>query len=254
MKHIKWKTILFTTAVLWPVSQASAGWMDQVGGLLNDSGLGKTTTSAPASASIGGLSQSDMIAGLKDALRVGSETVVGQLSQSDGFNRDPAIHIPLPDSLQQVKSALSAVGMGAMMDDLELRLNRAAETATPKAKRIFADSIQTMNFDDAKRILNGPNDAATQYFKAKMSNPLAKEMRPIVSNALNQAGAIQAYDNVMGKYQALPFVPDAKANLTQHVLDLGLSGIFLYMAKEEAAIRKNPLKRTTDILQKVFAR
>jgi len=140
------------------------------------------------------------------------------------------------------------------MDDLELRLNRAAEAATPKAKRIFGDSIKAMNFADARKILNGPNDAATQYFKAKMSTPLANEMRPIVAQALNQAGAVQAYDNVMGQYQSLPFVPDVKANLTQHVLDLGLSGIFLYMAKEEAAIRKNPVKRTTDILQKVFSR
>jgi len=252
MKHLNWKSMILTTALLLPVSQASAGWMDQVGGLLNDSGLGKAA--APAAASMGGLSQSDMIAGLKDALRVGSETVVGQLSQSDGFNSDPAIHIPLPENLKTVKSALSAVGMGGLMDDLELRLNRAAEAATPKAKRIFGDSIKAMNFADARKILNGSNDAATQYFKAKMSSPLANEMRPIVAQALNQAGAVQAYDNVMGQYQSLPFVPDVKANLTQHVLDLGLSGIFLYMAKEEAAIRKNPVKRTTDILQKVFSR
>jgi len=256
MNYFNGKAMILMAAVLWPVSQASAGWMDQVGGLLNDSGVGKGA--APISdsvrSSIGGLSQSDMIAGLKDALRVGSETVVGQLSKSDGFNTDPAIHIPLPENMQRVKSALTAVGMGAMMDDLELRLNRAAEAATPKAKRIFGDSIKAMNFADARKILNGPNDAATQYFKGKMSTPLAKEMRPIVAKALNQAGAVQAYDNVMGKYQALPFVPDVKANLTQHVLDLGLSGIFMYMAKEEAAIRKNPVKRTTDILQKVFRR
>ncbi len=252
MNHLNWKFMVLAGFLAWPISQASAGWMDQVGGLLNDSGLNKPT--APAAASMVGLSNSDMIAGLKDALRVGSEDVVGQLSKSNGFNNDPAIHIPLPENLKTVKSALSAVGMGGLMDDLELRLNRAAEAATPKAKRIFGDSIRAMNFADARKILNGPNDAATQYFKGKMSSPLAKEMRPIVSNALNQAGAVQAYDNIMGKYQALPFMPDVKANLTQHVLDLGLSGIFLYMAKEEAAIRKNPVKRTTSILKKVFSR
>jgi len=217
----------------------------------NVGGGGTAKTALP---SVSGLSNSDMISGLKDALRVGSERVVGQLGKTDGFNADPKIHIPLPENLQSVKSALSAVGMGSMMDDLEVRLNRAAEAATPKAKRIFGNAIKSMNFDDAKKILNGPDDAATQYFKGKMTSPLSDEMRPIVKKALNQAGAVQAYDNVMGKYQSLPFMPDVKANLTQHVVTLGLAGIFHYMAQEEAAIRKNPVKRTTSILKKVFGR
>jgi len=251
MKLIHWKTVTIATALLLPVT-ASAGWMDQVGGMLGNVSGGKTSaTSLPA---VAGLSNSDMIAGLKDALRVGSENVVGRLGKTDGFNADPKIHIPLPESMQTVKSALSAVGMGSMMDDLELRLNRAAEMATPKAKRIFGNAIKSMNFSDAKKILSGPDDAATQYFKAKMSAPLSGEMRPIVNKALSQAGAVQAYDSVMGKYQSLPFMPDVKANLTQHVVQLGLAGIFRYMAEEEAAIRKNPVKRTTSILKKVFGR
>jgi len=251
MKLIHWKTAMIATALLLPVT-ASAGWMDQVGGMLGNVSGGKTSaTSLPA---VAGLSNSDMIAGLKDALRVGSENVVGRLGKTDGFNADPKIHIPLPESLQTVKSALSAVGMGSMMDDLELRLNRAAEMATPKAKRIFGNAIKSMNFADAKKILSGPDDAATRYFKGKMSTPLSDEMRPIVKKALSQAGAVQAYDSVMGKYQSLPFMPDVKANLTQHVVQLGLAGIFRYMAEEEAAIRKNPVKRTTSILKKVFGR
>lgn len=247
------KPIIIAAVLLFPVSQASAGWMDQVGSLLNNaSGGGKPV--AASMPSINALSNSDMIAGLKDALRVGSENVVGRLGKTDGFNSDPKIHIPLPDSLQTVKSTLSAVGMGGLMDDLELKLNRAAEAATPKAKRIFANAIRDMSFDDARKILSGSNDAATQYFKGKMSVPLADEMRPIVKKALNQAGAVQAYDAVMGKYTSMPFMPDVKANLTRHVLDLGLAGIFRYMADEEAAIRQNPVKRTTSILKKVFGR
>jgi len=229
---------------------ATAGWLDQLGGLLGEPASNNTQSSSTATVSE--LTNSDMVSGLKDALRVGSERVVGQLSKADGFNKDPQIHIPLPDSLQSVKSTLDAVGMGYMMDDLELKLNRAAEAATPKAKRIFGDAIQTMTINDAKNILHGPNDAATQYFKGKMSKPLSDEMRPVVQNALNQAGAVQAYDSVMGKYSSLPFVPDVKANLNQHVLDLGLKGIFHYMATEEAAIRSNPVKRSTEILKKVF--
>jgi len=250
MNALNWKPVIIAGVLLFPASQVSAGWMDQVGNMLNDNTGSKsaaTTMVSPAS-----LSHSDMIAGLKDALRIGSENVVGKLGKTDGFNADPKIHIPLPDSLKTVKSTLSAVGMGGMMDDLELRLNRAAELATPKAKRIFGNAIREMSFDDARKILNGPDDAATQYFKGKMSAPLSKEMRPVVEKALNQAGAVQTYDNVMGQYKSIPFVPDVKANLTQHVVNLGMAGIFHYMAEEEAAIRKNPVKRTTDILKKVF--
>jgi len=252
MKRPNWKPIMIAGTLLLPVSQASAGFMDQIGGLIG--GAGSEKPAASTMPSVTGLSKSDMVAGLKDALLVGSNNVVGQLGKTDGFNADPKIHIPLPESLQTVKSTLSAIGMGGMMDDLELKLNRAAELATPKAKRIFGNAIREMTFDDARKILNGPDDAATQYFKGKMSAPLSKEMRPIVNKALNQAGAVQAYDGVMGKYKAVPFVPDVKANLTQHVVDLGMAGIFHYMAEEEAAIRKNPVKRTTSILKKVFGR
>ncbi len=252
MKGSNWKYVMIAGAMLFPALQASAGFMDQIGGLIG--GTGSEEPAASTMSSVTGLSKSDMVAGLKDALRVGSKNVVGQLGKTDGFNADPKIHIPLPESLQTVKSTLSAVGMGSMMDNLELKLNRAAELATPKAKRIFGNAIREMTFDDAKKILNGPDDAATQYFKGKMSRPLSKEMRPIVNKALNQAGAVQAYDGVMGKYKAVPFVPDVKTNLTQHVVDLGMAGIFHYMAEEEAAIRKNPVKRTTAILKKVFGR
>lgn len=198
------------------------------------------------------LTDSEIASGLKDALRVGTETVVAQLGATDGFNADPTVHIPLPESLKTVKTALSSVGMSALMDDLELKLNRAAEEATPPAKKLFWNSIEAMTIEDVMGIYNGPEDSATRYFEGKMSDPLAAEMQPIVENALNQVGAVQAYDAVMGQYASLPFVPDVKANLQQHVIDNGMAGIFHYLAQEEAAIRKDPLKRTTDILQKVF--
>jgi len=250
MKRYKWKLVVIAVALILPVFQASAGWMDKVSNALDETDNGKPSSSAVPS--IASLSHSDIAAGLKDALRIGSENVVGQLGKSDGFNADPEIHIPLPENLQAVKSTLSTVGMGGMMEDLELKLNHAAEAATPKAKRIFGDAIQAMTIDDAKNILNGPKDAATQYFKSKMSKPLSDEMRPVVTKALSQAGAVKAYNAAMGEYGSLPFVPNVKANLTQHVLDLGLAGIFHYLAKEEASIRMNPAKRTTDLLQRVF--
>ena len=109
-----------------------------------------------------------------------------------------------------------------------------------------------MTFDDIKKIYEGPEDSATRYFQSKMTPALKKEMKPIVEKSLSQVGAIQSYDSVMGQYKALPFVPDVQANLTEHVLQKGMDGIFYYIAKEEASIRNDPTKQTTALLKKVF--
>lgn len=188
----------------------------------------------------------------KEALRIGSENVVSKLGKVDGFNADPAVHIPLPKELNTVKTVLAKVGMSRTVDDLELKLNRAAEAATPKAKELFLQSITEMTFDDIKGIYEGPEDSATRYFQEKMSPSLGKGMRPIVENSLSQVGAVQAFDNVMREYQTLPFVPDVKANLTDYVVQKGMDGFFYYIAKEETAIRKDPVKQTTELLKKVF--
>ena len=194
----------------------------------------------------------DLNAAFKEALQIGAESVVSQLGATDGFNADSAIHIPLPEQLKTVKDMLAKVGMTSLVDDLELKLNRAAEAATPQAKVLFLESIKTMTFADVQAIYKGPDDSATQYFKTKMSQPLSEKMRPIVQQSLSQVGAVQAYDKVMGQYADLPLVPDVKANLTEHVVEKGISGIFYYLAKEEAAIRQDPLKQTTTLLQQVF--
>ncbi len=194
----------------------------------------------------------DINGAFKEALRIGSENVVSQLGATDGFNADSAIHIPLPDELKMVKEMLSSVGMESLVDDLELKLNRAAEAATPQAKTLFLEAITAMTFEDVKAIYDGPEDSATQYFKAKMSKPLSDQMGPVVQDSLSQVGAVQAYDKVMGEYDELPFVPDVKANLTAHVVEKGINGIFYYLAKEEAAIRQDPVKQTTNLLKQVF--
>lgn len=200
------------------------------------------------------LTESDIASGLKEALAVGTSRVVKQLGAKDGFNADSLIHIPLPQSFRTVQSALSKIGMSSMLDDLELRLNRAAEEAAPRAKELFVASIKEMTLDDVMGIYKGPDDAATQYFKEKMSEPLAAEMRPVVEKSLSDVGAIAAYDAAVGRYKSIPFVPDVRADLTGHVLEKGMDGIFYYLAKEEAAIRQNPAKRTTELLKKVFGR
>ncbi len=199
-----------------------------------------------------GLATEDIIAGLKQALEKGSSAVVSQLGTSDGFNADQAVHIPLPKNLAKAKSLLDKAGIGSYADTVELKLNRAAEAATPKAKALFMDAITQMSFEDAKGILNGPNDAATQYFKSKMSPELTQSMTPVVDESLNQVGAIQAYDQMIGAYKNIPFVPDIKGNLTAYAVQKAMDGIFYYLAKEEKAIRENPAKRTTELLKKVF--
>lgn len=198
------------------------------------------------------LSSSEISSGLREALNVGTNAVVSQLGQSGGFNLDPLIRIALPKELETVDNALSKLGMDGLTKDLKNRMNAAAEIATPRAKELFVNAITNMTITDAKNILGGANDAATQYLRQSMGAQLGSDISPIIQNALNQAGAMQAYDQVMGQYQALPFMPDVKSDLNDYVVDKALDGIFYYVAQEEAAIRENPAKRTTELLKKVF--
>ena len=236
-------SISISIYVLLFATQAQSGWWQKGTDLLKGSGTVQTQDT---------LTTGEIGAGLKDALLVGSENVVSQLGSLDGFNLDPAIHIPLPEQFSTVKSVLGKVGMTSLLDDLELKLNRAAEVATPRAKALFGQAISEMTFEDVMNIYNGPDDAATRYFQDKMTPPLAKEMQPVVEQSLAEVGAVQSYDNVMEEYRAIPFVPDVKADLTTYVVEKGMDGIFYYMAKEEAAIRQNPARRTTELLQRVF--
>lgn len=237
-------TLLLAPAIL-PLLRAEAlAQTDVLGGagkLLQGFGLGQR-----------GLSVAEVAAGLKEALSVGSGRVVSQLGKVGGFMKDPAIKIPLPGALQSVQKALSAVGAGGLANDLQARLNRAAEVASGKAKPLFLDAVQKMTFDDAVQIWKGPQDAATQYFKRQMTPGLTDTFRPEVQDGLAKAGAVKAYDKMMGRYEKLPFVPDAKADLTDYTVEKGLAGLFHYLGKEEASIRQNPGARSTELLRKVF--
>jgi len=218
--------------------------MGSAGSILN-SGIFQTAAGAA-------LSSSEISVGLREALRVGTDVVVNQLGRSGGFGNDPKIRIPLPSQLQQIDSALNTIGMGALTNDLKAKMNTAAEIATPRAKEYFISAISQMTIADAQSILSGQNDAATQYLRRTMGAQLSGDISPIIQSALNQAGAVQAYDRVVGQYASMPFMPDIKADLNAYVVDKAMDGIFYYVAQEEAAIRANPAKRTTEILRKVF--
>ena len=239
---IRFYPCLLAVALLGISSEAlHAGWLDKLKEKIGDQDVTKQA-----------LGSDEVSDGLKEALRVGTETVVGNLGATDGFNLDPAIHIPLPSQLDKVSSLLGKVGMDSLMTDLEVGLNRAAEIATPKAKELFVQAISDMTLDDAMNIYKGPDDAATQYFKSKMSAPLALEMTPVVDESLAEVGAIKMYDDAMKSYEAIPFAPKVDADLSEYVVQKGMDGIFHYLAIEEAAIRQNPAKQTTDILKRVF--
>ena len=198
------------------------------------------------------LTDFEITRGLKEALRIGATRAVRRVGRVDGYNDDPEIHIPLPTSLRSVAYAFRHAGSPGMLGGLELRLNRAAEAAAPKARTIFANAIRQMTLDDARRIYKGRDDAATRYFEKMMTPDLTEEMRPVIDSALSEVGARQAYDKAMTLYNRIPIAPRINPDLGGHVVKKAIEGIFYYLAREEADIRKNPVKRTTNTLRRVF--
>lgn len=242
---------LAASFVLLPAPQALAqnSLWDIAGSL-----FGVNKPAGTGSAALTALSQSDVQAALREALTLSSQKVVTQLAKEGGYSLDPKIRIPLPPALQPVDKALKAVGMGALTDDLQTRINKAAEAAAPKAKDIFVSAIKKMTIEDAKQILSGPEDAATAYLRKHMSPEMLTAMQPVINSALADAGAIRAYDAVVGQYSStFPFMADAKTGLSQYATQKAIDGIFYYVAQEEAAIRKDPAKRTTELIKKVFS-
>lgn len=240
---------LIVAAALLGASPAHAGsdWMKTLQGV-----VGTVAPQQGSTGSVGGLATEEIVAGLKEALRVGTRTVTDQLGAGDGFNGDPAVHIPLPPELQTVQSTLKRFGLSALADEVELKLNRAAEAAMPQARDLVWKAITEMTLDDAMGIYEGPEDAATQYFRRVSSADLTALVKPVVDRSLDEVGAVLAYDQLMGQYKSLPFVPDVKADLSDHATGLALEGLFHYLAQEEGAIRRDPAKRTTEILTRVF--
>lgn len=248
--------LVFCVILAGSVTAAQAGFLDELkkgignaGGAEGEKNAGDGDAAKGAS---GNLSTNQVSGGLKEALRVGTERVVGQLGAQDGFLADPEVRIPLPKSLKRVRSALKMAGMEGTMDDLEVRLNRAAEAAVPQAQTLFVNAISEMTIQDAMDIYNGGDDSATRYFQKKMTPELTSAMQPIVNDSLADVGALALYDQAIGEYKDLPFVPDVRTDLTGYVVEKGLDGVFYYLAQEEAAIRNNPLARSTDLLKTVF--
>jgi len=198
------------------------------------------------------LTEKDIATGLKEALKVGAERVVTQLSKKNGYLKDKKIHIALPDKMQKVHRTLKKAGLEKYTSELEIKMNRAAEIAAPKAKKLFVKAINDMRWQDVKAIYKGKDDAATQYFKKKMTPSLNKMIRPVIHQTLSEVGVVKIYKQAIKKYYSIPFVPKVNDDLTGYVMAKSIRGIFYYLAQEEAAIRQDPAKRTTELLKRMF--
>lgn len=213
--------------------------------------LGCFSVSASA-LSLSELSSSDANGGLKEALTQAAGKAVGKLGAVDGFMGNAKVKIPLPDTMKKAEKAMRMFGMGKQADELVLRMNRAAEAAVPEAKALLVDSVKKMSVDDAKKILTGSDDAATQYFKKTTSGPMAQKFLPIVKKATEDVKLAQQYNKFAEMGSSYGLVNKDQANLEQYVTQKALDGLYLMMAEEEKAIRKDPMGQASSLLKKVF--
>jgi len=193
-----------------------------------------------------------VVAGLKQALEVGTERAVGRISRQDGFLRNPRIRIGLPDSLQTMAAGLRGMGLGGRIDELELAMNRAAEQASAEATEVFWQGIRQMSFADARGILAGGDTAATEYFERTTRKPLRERFEPIVAERMRSVGLVRLYEDLASRYAALPFTTRPALNLERYVTDGALDGLFQVLGEEERRIREDPEARTTALLKEVF--
>ncbi len=201
---------------------------------------------------LGSLSNADAVSGLKDALTQGTAAAVSQLGVTDGFLGNAKVKIPLPDALKRVESGLRMFGMQKQADELVTAMNRAAEQAVPEAKALFVSAVKNMSVQDAKGILTGGNTAATEYFRKVTSGPLTEKFLPIVTKATSKVGLAEKYNNLAGQGAQFGLVDAKQARIENYVTQKALDGLFLMIAEQEQAIRKDPVGAATGMAQKVF--
>ena len=201
-----------------------------------------------------GLSDAKIGEGLKEALKVGTENTVSFTGKTNGFFLNQAIKILMPEKLRTLEKGLRAVGYGPQLDEFVLSMNRSAEKAAPFAKEIFWDAIGEMTFEDVRKIFSGHETAATDYFKGKTSDKLTAIFKPIVDKAMNEVGVTRQYKELVGRYEAIPFVKKETFDIDHYVVTKALDGLFHVLGEEERNIRTNPTARVTDLLKEVFGK
>ena len=198
------------------------------------------------------LSPSDTSSGLKEALTRGADIAVSQLGKKNGFLGDKRVKIPLPKSAQTAEKMMRTLGMKKQADELIETMNRAAEMAVVEAKPILTNAVKSMSFDDARGILTGGDDAATQYFKRTTSKEIGAKFLPIVKQATSQVGLAQQYNSFAGQAASFGAIDAKSANIENYVTEEALDGLFTIIAEQEASIRDNPAAAATSLAKKVF--
>ena len=209
---------------------------------------------APANAAgLAGISNTDQVGSLKQALTQGAETAVASLAKENGFLGNDKVRIPLPASLQKAEGLMRQFGMGSYADELTTTMNRAAEAAVPEAKTLLVGAVRNMSVTDAKNILMGGNDAATQYFRKNTEVAIAGKFKPIVSKSMQKVKLAEKYDQFAGKGAQFGLVDQKDARLDDYITRKAMDGLFLMMAEQEKAIRANPMQAAGSLAQKVFS-
>ncbi|HPF96201.1 MAG: DUF4197 domain-containing protein [Mangrovimonas sp.] len=199
------------------------------------------------------VTDTDIASGLREALDQGIDKQVSKLAMTDGFFKNEMVKILLPKELQKVDKGLRDIGLGSLADEGLKVLNRAAEDAVSEATPIFVNAVKGITFSDAKNILLGNDNAATQYLMQKTQTELYNKFHPVINNSFAKVGADKIWSNLITKYNAIPFTADVNPDLTDYVTTEALDGVYTMIAVEEKDIRHNFSSRTTDLLKKVFA-
>jgi Protein of unknown function (DUF4197) len=198
------------------------------------------------------LSDERVASGLREALQVGTRNAVKLTGRPDGYFRNEAIKILMPERLHTIEKGLRRVGYGRQVDEFVLSMNRAAERAAPLAKDIFWNAIRQLSFDDARHILSGGDSAATEYFRRKTSDELTVAFRPVVEQSMNEVGATRRYEDLTRRAQSVPFVRIQTLDIGEYVVAKALDGLFHVLSDEERKIRTDPAARVTSLLKEVF--
>lgn len=199
------------------------------------------------------IGNADIAAGLKEALNNGITKQVSKLTATDGFFKNEAVKILLPDELKKVDKTLRDIGMSSLADEGLKVLNRAAEDAVKEATPIFVSAVKNMTFTDARNILLGNDTSATTYLQSSTSTALYGKFNPVVKNSLGKVGADKVWNQIISKYNAIPLVKKVNPDLSDYVTNQAMKGVFKMVAVEEKDIRTNFSARTSDLLKRVFA-
>ncbi len=239
--------LILTASLALAMPAQAVDWNELLKGV-----FGKPASDEQAAGDVNALSNTEINAGLKEALVRGADAAVARLGQKDGFFGDEKLRIPLPEPLKKAESAMRLLGMGRQADELVLAMNRAAEAAVPEARTLLVDAVKGMTLEDARGILTGGKTSATDFFRRKTEARLTERFQPIVKTHTDRVGLAQQYNRYAGMAAQYSLIDRKQSNVEQYVTRQALDRLYLLIGEKEAEIRANPLKAGSELLKKVF--